>query len=80
MTIVKPRQRSVPRRAFYAQGGQEQIIVLLGIAVQNGVVLVAFFRQLRERGLGVAEMAWALRSGRQPRASGQLMLDRKSVV
>ena len=25
-------------------------IVLLGIAVQNGVVLVAFFRQLRERG------------------------------
>ena len=26
-------------------------IVLLGIAVQNGVVLVAFFRQLRERGL-----------------------------
>jgi cobalt-zinc-cadmium resistance protein CzcA len=30
-------------------------IVLLGIAVQNGVVLVAFFRQLRERGLSVAE-------------------------
>ncbi len=30
-------------------------IVLLGIAVQNGVVLVAFFRQLRERGLGVDE-------------------------
>jgi cobalt-zinc-cadmium resistance protein CzcA len=30
-------------------------IVLLGIAVQNGVVLVAFFRQLRERGLGIAE-------------------------
>ena len=30
-------------------------IVLLGIAVQNGVVLVAFFRQLRERGLTVAE-------------------------
>ncbi len=26
-------------------------IVLLGIAVQNGVVLVAFFRQLREQGL-----------------------------
>jgi predicted dehydrogenase len=26
------------------------------------------------RGLGVAEMAWALRSGRQPRASGDLML------
>ena len=26
-------------------------IVLLGIAVQNGVVLVAFFRQLRDRGL-----------------------------
>jgi heavy metal efflux system protein len=30
-------------------------IVLLGIAVQNGVVLVAFIRQLRERGLSVAE-------------------------
>ncbi len=30
-------------------------IVLLGIAVQNGVVLVAFFRQLRERGRTVAE-------------------------
>jgi cobalt-zinc-cadmium resistance protein CzcA len=30
-------------------------IVLLGIAVQNGVVLVAFFRQLREKGRTVAE-------------------------
>ena len=30
-------------------------IVLLGIAVQNGVVLVAFFRQLRERGASVAD-------------------------
>jgi cobalt-zinc-cadmium resistance protein CzcA len=30
-------------------------IVLLGIAVQNGVVLVAFFRQLRERGENVAD-------------------------
>jgi cobalt-zinc-cadmium resistance protein CzcA len=30
-------------------------IVLLGIAVQNGVILVAFFRQLRARGSGVAE-------------------------
>jgi cobalt-zinc-cadmium resistance protein CzcA len=30
-------------------------IVLLGIAVQNGVVLVAFFRQLRKEGKGVAE-------------------------
>lgn len=29
-------------------------IVLLGIAVQNGVILVAFFRQLRERGRSVA--------------------------
>jgi cobalt-zinc-cadmium resistance protein CzcA len=28
-------------------------IVLLGIAVQNGVVLVAFFKQLRERGVEV---------------------------
>ncbi len=31
-------------------------IVLLGIAVQNGVVLVAFFQQLRDRGLPVAEV------------------------
>jgi len=31
------------------------LIVLLGIAVQNGVVLVAFFRQLREEGKGVDE-------------------------
>jgi cobalt-zinc-cadmium resistance protein CzcA len=30
-------------------------IVLLGVAVQNGVVLVAFFRQLRESGAGVEE-------------------------
>jgi cobalt-zinc-cadmium resistance protein CzcA len=30
-------------------------IVLLGIAVQNAVVLVAFFRQLRARGASVAE-------------------------
>jgi cobalt-zinc-cadmium resistance protein CzcA len=30
-------------------------IVLLGIAVQNGVVLVAFFRQLREEGKSVAD-------------------------
>jgi heavy metal efflux system protein len=29
-------------------------VVLLGIAVQNGVVLVAFFRQLRQRGLSTA--------------------------
>ncbi len=30
-------------------------IVLLGIAVQNGVVLVAFFRQLRQQGESVAD-------------------------
>jgi cobalt-zinc-cadmium resistance protein CzcA len=30
-------------------------IILLGIAVQNGVVLVAFFRQLREKGLSLEE-------------------------
>ncbi len=30
-------------------------IVLLGIAVQNGVVLVAFFRQLRQRGVAFGE-------------------------
>lgn len=31
-------------------------VVLLGVAVQNGVVLVAFFRQLRARGASVDEM------------------------
>ena len=30
-------------------------IVLLGIAVQNGVVLVAFFRQLRDKGMSVSD-------------------------
>jgi cobalt-zinc-cadmium resistance protein CzcA len=30
-------------------------IVLLGIAVQNGVVLIAFFRQLREQGVSAIE-------------------------
>jgi cobalt-zinc-cadmium resistance protein CzcA len=30
-------------------------VVLLGIAVQNGVVLIAFFRQLRCRGLGIEQ-------------------------
>jgi cobalt-zinc-cadmium resistance protein CzcA len=30
-------------------------IVLLGIAVQNGVVLITFFRQLRQRGESVAD-------------------------
>ena len=30
-------------------------IVLLGVAVQNGVVLVAFFRQLRDQGVSVTE-------------------------
>ncbi len=30
-------------------------IVLLGIAVQNGVVLISFFRQLRERGESVSD-------------------------
>jgi cobalt-zinc-cadmium resistance protein CzcA len=30
-------------------------IVLLGVAVQNGVVLVAFFRQLRERGESIED-------------------------
>jgi cobalt-zinc-cadmium resistance protein CzcA len=35
-------------------------IVLLGIAVQNGVVLIAFLRQLRDRGRSVAE---AVREG-----------------
>ena len=35
-------------------------IVLLGIAVQNGVVLIAFLRQLRDQAMGAAE---AVREG-----------------
>jgi predicted dehydrogenase len=39
----------------------------------GGPVEVAGGFQHEGRGLGVAEMAWALRAGRQPRAGGELM-------
>jgi cobalt-zinc-cadmium resistance protein CzcA len=45
-------------------------IALLGIAIQNGVVLVTHFNQLRERGLPVAE---AIRLGAEHRLRPVLM-------
>jgi cobalt-zinc-cadmium resistance protein CzcA len=52
-------------------------IVLLGIAVQNGVVLVAFFRQLREEGKGVVE---AVREGSALRFRPLLMTALTSFI
>jgi cobalt-zinc-cadmium resistance protein CzcA len=52
-------------------------IVLLGIAVQNGVVLVAFFRQLRKEGKGVAE---AVREGSALRFRPLLMTALTSFI
>lgn len=52
-------------------------IVLLGIAVQNGVLLVAFFRQLRERGEGIAE---AVREGCRLRFKPLLMTALTSFI
>jgi len=52
-------------------------IVLLGIAVQNGVVLVAFIRQLRERGLPVAD---AVRQGCELRFRPLLMTALTSFI
>jgi heavy metal efflux system protein len=52
-------------------------IVLLGIAVQNGVVLVAFFRQLRREGKGVAE---AVREGSALRFRPLLMTALTSFI
>ena len=52
-------------------------IVLLGIAVQNGVVLVAFFRQLRKEGMGVAE---AVREGSALRFRPLLMTALTSFI
>jgi cobalt-zinc-cadmium resistance protein CzcA len=52
-------------------------IVLLGIAVQNGVVLVAFFRQLRKEGKEVAE---AVREGSALRFRPLLMTALTSFI
>jgi cobalt-zinc-cadmium resistance protein CzcA len=52
-------------------------IVLLGIAVQNGVVLVAFFRQLRKEGKDVAE---AVREGSALRFRPLLMTALTSFI
>ena len=52
-------------------------IVLLGIAVQNGVVLVAFFRQLRREGRSVAE---AVREGSALRFRPLLMTALTSFI
>jgi cobalt-zinc-cadmium resistance protein CzcA len=52
-------------------------IVLLGIAVQNGVVLVAFFRQLRKEGKAVSE---AVREGSALRFRPLLMTALTSFI
>lgn len=52
-------------------------IVLLGVAVQNGVVLVAFFLQLRDGGMGVAE---AVRKGSALRFRPLLMTALTSFI
>ena len=52
-------------------------IVLLGVAVQNGVVLVAFFRQLRKEGKGVDE---AVREGSALRFRPLLMTALTSFI
>ncbi len=45
-------------------------IALLGIAIQNGVVLVTYFNQLRARGMSVAE---AVREGSERRLRPVMM-------
>jgi cobalt-zinc-cadmium resistance protein CzcA len=52
-------------------------IVLLGVAVQNGVVLVAFFRQLRREGKGVEQ---AVREGSALRFRPLLMTALTSFI
>ena len=52
-------------------------IVLLGVAVQNGVVLVAFFRQLRKEGMSLEE---AVRSGSALRFRPLLMTALTSFI
>jgi len=52
-------------------------IVLLGIAVQNGVVLIAFLRQLRDRGRSAAE---AVREGCNVRFRPLLMTALTSFI
>jgi predicted dehydrogenase len=70
----------VPRLEVYGSGGTLQAndpnmylrpVLLRG--PKAGEVTVERGFKADGRGLGVAEMAWALRDGRQPRASGELM-------
>ena len=70
----------VPRLEFYGTNGTLQASdpnmyrrpVLIRGREGREVELHSGFME-EGRGLGVAELAWALRSGRQPRASGELM-------
>jgi len=71
----------VPRLEFYGTEGTLQAsdpnIYCTPVVLRKhngGEVPVKGGFKAEGRGLGVAEMAWALRGGRQPRASGQLML------
>ncbi len=70
----------VPRLEIYGTAGTLQCsdpnMYLRPLAVRGGAareihILPGF--QDEGHGLGVAELAWALRAGRQPRASGDLM-------
>jgi predicted dehydrogenase len=70
----------VPRLEFYGSGGTLQAndpnmyyrpVVLRGGAGKEVPIRHGFIEE--GRGLGVAEMAWALRTGRQPRASGEIL-------
>jgi predicted dehydrogenase len=72
----------VPRLEFYGSAATLQAndpniyhrpVLIRGGGSPGEVIPEKGFRA-EGRGLGVAEMAWALRSGRQPRASGDLML------
>jgi predicted dehydrogenase len=72
----------VPRLEFYGSAATLQAndpnmycrpVLIRGGSAPREVALERGFLS-EGRGLGVAEMAWALRTGRQPRASGELML------
>jgi predicted dehydrogenase len=72
----------LPRLEIYGSAGTLQAndpnmynrpVLVRGGAAPGEVRLVKGFLE-EGRGLGVAEMAWAIRGGRKPRASGDLML------
>ena len=89
---LAPIVKDLPSGYFLELGGQFEnqqfrmplsvsaavaFIVLLGVAVQNGVVLVAFFRQLRKEGMCLEE---AVRSGSALRFRPLLMTALTSFI